>query len=224
MSRKRAIVLLGFLLLVGAAYWALADHWSLWAMAKEEQRLRATVDEHPVASWLIGLGVYVAASLIPGTGGKAIVFGWLFGFLGGLMVVNLGLTIAAVISFFVVRYVFQAAVHRRFGKAIARIDEALAREGGFYLLTVRLLHMPYSLTNYAAAATTVGPLTFWWTTQLGLLPGNVVFVLAGARLPTLTQLAQQGPWSLINVPLLVSLSLAAFVPLAIRSAVRKWRG
>jgi uncharacterized membrane protein YdjX (TVP38/TMEM64 family) len=224
MSWRRATVLLGFLLVVGAVYFALRDYLSLAALVAEEERLRTAVGQRPVASWLVGLGVYVAASLIPGTGGKAIIVGWLFGFLSGLMVVNLGLTIAAVVSFLVVRYVFQAAVHRRFGKMIAQIDEALAREGAFYLLTARLLHLPYTLTNYAAAATTVPPHTFWWTTQLGMLPGNVVFVLAGAQMPTLKVLAQQGPWSLINVPLLLSLSLAAFVPMGIRSAVRKWRG
>ncbi len=157
-----------------------------------------------------------------GNGRQAFVFGWLFGFLPALVIVNFGLTAAALISFLVVRHAFQAAAHRRLGKLIRRIDVALLREGGLYLLTLRLLHVPYTITNYAAGATVVRTRTFWWTTQLGLLPGNVVLVLAGSQVPSLRQWIQQGSWDLINFPLLLSLSLAALAPVFIRSTVRKW--
>jgi uncharacterized membrane protein YdjX (TVP38/TMEM64 family) len=220
---RRTVVLLIFALGLILIYFVASRHLSLDAVAVQEDRLRSLVARYPAASWLIGFAVYLVASLVPGTGGKAFVFGWLFGFLPALVIVNFGLTAAALISFLVVRHAFQAAVHRRLGKLIRRIDAALLREGGLYLLTLRLLHVPYTITNYAAGATTVRTRTFWWTTQLGLLPGNVVLVLAGSQVPSLRQWAQQGPWDLIDFPLLLSLSLAALAPVFIRSTVRKWR-
>jgi uncharacterized membrane protein YdjX (TVP38/TMEM64 family) len=220
---RRTVVLLIFALSLVLVYFVVRRHLSLEAIAAQEDRLRALVTKYPVVSWLVGFAVYVVASLVPGTGGKAFVFGWLFGFLPALVIVNFGLTAAALISFAVVRLAFQAAAHRRLGKLIRRIDAALLREGGLYLLTLRLLHVPYTITNYAAGAAAVRTRTFWWTTQFGLLPGNVAFVLAGSQLPSLRQWIQQGPWELINFPLLLSLSLAALAPVGIRSTVRKWR-
>lgn len=220
---RRAVILLIFALGLILVYFVVRRHLSLDAIAAQEDRLRALVMKYPVVSWLVGFAVYVVASLVPGTGGKAFVFGWLFGFLPALVIVNFGLTAAALISFAVVRQAFQVTAHRRLGKLVRRIDAALLREGGLYLLTLRLLHVPYSITNYAAGATAVRTRTFWWTTQLGLLPGNVAFVLAGSQVPSLRQWIHQGPWELINFPLLLSLSLAALAPVGIRSTVRKWR-
>ena len=209
---------------VAIAAIAVHQYSSLEAVAAQETRLRQAVQDHPLLSWTVGLVVYALVSLIPGTGGKALVWGWLFGFLPGLVIVNLGLTSAAIVSFLVVRHFFQAAVHRRFGRLSRRIDQTLDREGGLYLLTLRLLHVPYTITNYAAGATTVRLRTFWWTTQLGMLPGNVVFVLSGSQIPSLKQLLQEGVWRLIDWPLLLALSLATLAPIAIRRLVQRWRG
>jgi uncharacterized membrane protein YdjX (TVP38/TMEM64 family) len=224
MKGRRAVILLAFTLNMVLVYIVVRRHLSLDVIAAHEDRLRTLVAQFPVASWLVGLAVYVVVSLVPGTGGKAFIFGWLFGFLPALLIVNLGLTAAALISFVIVRYVFQAAAHRRLGNRIRRIDDALSREGALYLLTLRLLHVPYTITNYTAGATTVRTRTFWWTTQLGMLPGNVAFVLAGSQVRSLRQLIQQGPWGLIDLSLLLSLSIAALAPVYIRSTVRKWRG
>jgi uncharacterized membrane protein YdjX (TVP38/TMEM64 family) len=224
MKPRRVIILAVFALTIVLVYFVVYRRLSPDGLAAHEERLRMLVAEFPIASWLGGLAIYVVASLIPGTGGKAMVFGWLFGFFPGLLLVNLGLAAAALISFTMVRYVFWFAVHRRLGTLIRRIDNALLREGALYLVTLRLLHLPYTMINYSAGATKVRTRTFWWTTHLGLLPGNVVFVLAGSQVPSLRQLTQEAPWKLINIPLLLSLSLAALAPVYVRSAVRRWRG
>lgn len=222
MKPRRIIALLVFAIAIAAAFILLRRYLTWEALIAREDQLRQLVETFPATSLLAALAVYVAASLVPGTSGKSLVFGWLFGFWAGLVIVNVGLTAAALISFFVIRYVFQAAAHARLGRLIRRIDGALRREGAFYLLTLRLIHAPYTMTNYAAGATTVRTRTFWWTTHLGLLPGNAVFVLAGAQIPSLRVLIEEGPWSLINVPLLAALSLTALLPVCIRTALRRW--
>ncbi len=95
MSLRRSAILSIFAVCLALVYLAAWRYLSLDMLAQQEQRLRATVKAHGVASWLVGLAVYVVVSLVPGTGGKAMVFGWLFGFLPALAIVNLGLTAAA---------------------------------------------------------------------------------------------------------------------------------
>ena len=90
-----------------------------------------------------------------------------------------------------------------------------------YLLTLRFAHAPFSLLNYTAgAATDVSLRTFWWTTQLGLLPGNLVFVYAGTRLPTLDELMFSGPLSLLDGPLVAALCGTVFLPWLARKAIQ----
>ncbi len=216
MKRRRLVILLAFALTLLVVWWVSRQQLTLDSLIAQEARLRRLVLNYPVRSLILGFAIYLAASLVPGTTGKSVVYGWLFGFWWGLAIVNVALTAAALISFFAIRYIFQEAVHRKLGPVIGRVDEALRRDGPSYLVTLRLVHAPYTLTNYVAGATAVRSRTFWWTTQLGLLPGNVVFVLAGAQLPSLQQLARDGPWTLVNLPLLVALSLIALIPIAVR--------
>ncbi|MEX0819800.1 MAG: VTT domain-containing protein, partial [Pirellulaceae bacterium] len=144
------------------------------------------------------------------------------GFLPGLLVVNVGLTIAAVIMFLLSRYLVRDAVYSRLGWFIERLNRGLRAGQGGYLLILRLLHAPFTLTNYAVGTTNVGVRQFWWTTQLGLLPGNIAFVLAGASLPSLRELAQQGPWAFVNMPLLIGLTLIGLLPIVIRWGIKRW--
>lgn len=218
--KRRLIALSLFLVMLGLLYAVFHRFASVEEMVAYESRLRGYVDRYPVLSLVGGLIAYVLMSLIPGTGGKAIIAGWLFGFWGGLVVVNVGLTIAALITFYAVRYLFQDIVHERFSGLIRRVDQALQEDGPLYLLTLRLLHAPYTLTNYASGATMVEARTFWWTTQVGMLPGSIVFVLAGSQLPTLQEVIDQHPLRLVNVPMLIAVTLVALLPVGIRWLLR----
>lgn len=219
----RILVLVALGLAVGAFYWTFSDYLTLDRLVEQESRLREFVNDSLWLALLAGFVLYVATSLVPGTAGKAVVYGWLFGFWFGMLIVNVALTIAAVITFLAIRFVFQELAHERLGPLIGRLDNALSQHGAIYLLTLRLLHAPYSLTNYVAGATTVRTRTFWWTTQVGMLPGNAALVLAGSQLPSLSELAREGVWGVVSLPLLLGLSATAVIPIAVRAAFRRWR-
>jgi uncharacterized membrane protein YdjX (TVP38/TMEM64 family) len=216
------VLMLGILV----ACWLLGDQLTLARLIEYENSLRQLVAAFPLVSFVVGFLVCFAASLLPGTCGKSIVCGWLFGFWPALLILNTALTLAAVAVFLTIRYLFrdlQDLLRRRFTAWIERLDNTVRRDGAMCLVTLRLLHAPYSLTNYLAAATAVKTRTFWWTTQLGMLPGNIAFVLAGSQLPTLEQMVEQGPSSLVNMPLLVGLSAAGLTLVATHTAARRWR-
>ena len=194
-------------------------HW----LVENETNMREFVETYRWQGWLLGLGIYTAFSMVPGTVGKAVVWGWVFGFWPAVLIVDLGLTTAAIASFLAARFIFRESVSRRFAKIVEKLDRNLEQDAAFYLLMVRVAHVPFSLVNYGAGATAIRLRTFSWTTLVGLLPGTMIFVFVGTRIPTLASLAEKGVWQLLD-PLLISLLAATFVfPLVFRWAIKIYR-
>ncbi|NND97607.1 MAG: TVP38/TMEM64 family protein [Pirellulaceae bacterium] len=211
--RRRVAIFVLLLAIAATGWWFLSEHVSLDAILEKEAALRHRVQSRPVVATLVGFIAYVLLSLVPGTSGKAIVYGWLFGFWIGLLICCTSLTLAAVVSFLVVRYLLRDVARSRLSAIVNKIDRMLEHDGATYLFTLRLLHAPYTLTNYASGATSVRLRTFTWTTLLGMLPGTVVYVLAGANLPALSTIADDGIWAVLDLRLLMVLSLLGLVPL-----------
>ena len=152
---------------------------SLDWIVENESRLRQLVRQQPWQAVLVGLAIYTTFSLVPGTVGKSVVCGWVFGFWLASLIVDIGLTIAAVASFLAARHIFRDTVTARLGGLVRKMDRALDHDGTFYLLMMRLAHVPFSVVNYGAGATHVTVGKFAWTTAVGILPGSMVFVFVG---------------------------------------------
>ncbi|MFB0915553.1 MAG: FAD-dependent oxidoreductase, partial [Burkholderiaceae bacterium] len=104
-------------------------------------------------------------------------------------------------------------VQRRFGERLRSVNDGIAKDGAFYLFSLRLVPVfPFFLINLLMGLTQLKARTFYWASQVGMLPGTVVYVLAG------TQLAQIDSLSGIASPGL----LGSFVLLAIFPWVAKW--
>lgn len=219
--RRRLLVLLGFILAIGTLLVVYRNHFTIERMIAEEANLRDSIAAHPVLGFFVGFAIYCATCFIPGTTGKSLVLGWLFGFWQSLIQVNLALTLVAMATFGLSRYVFRDAVRSRAGASLLRIDDAIRREGAFYLFALRVLHSPYSVVNYIMGATSITAVGFWWSTQLGLLPGNIVFVYAGTQLPSIKKLSEEGWTSFITPGMLVVFVALSVVPLILRSVVRR---
>ena len=213
-----SLVIVVIIVTLGLLAWRYASmEWLL----ERETSLRDYVRTSPWHAWLIGFCIYTGLSLVPGISGKAVIFGWLFGFWSGLLLVVLSLTSAAMATFLFSRYLFREAIESRFGVHLIVLRNKLDGDAAFYLLMLRLLHTPFSFVNYGAGATNVvSARTFWWTTQVGLLPGTTIFVLAGTRVPSLEVLAADGFMSLLDPVLIAALAATPLLPLLLRMAVR----
>lgn len=200
-------------------------HASLEWLVTQETQLREYVNRHPWQSWFAGFLIYTCLSLVPGTAGKSVIYGWLFGFWLAVLLVDIALTAAAMAAFAVSRFLLRESVESRFGVHLTHLRKQLQPNVGFYLLMLRLLHTPFTFLNYASGASIVVPTrTFWWTTQLGLLPGTMIFVFAGTRIPSLSIIAESGITALLDGPLIVMLAATVLVPLTgkwISSQVRR---
>jgi uncharacterized membrane protein YdjX (TVP38/TMEM64 family) len=212
-------VLVGVVVLVGTS----RETWQ-WLVAHEQWLRWLLVSRHPYWGFLGGFVGFTLLSLVPGFAGKSLVMGWLFGFWRSLAIVNIGLTLAAVAELLFSRYFIRDAIESRFGYYLQKANQALERDGPWYVLAMRLAHTPYTLTNLLIGATSMSTGGFWWATQLGMLPGNIVFCYAGAQLPTLEDIARGGAHRAFSPSLLLAFVLLGIFPLLARWLVRKLRG
>ena len=222
-AKRKIAVLLLFLLCVALVAMTLRPYAEWDQLVAQEDALRNWLGGHPLSGVLLGFIVYAGLSLIPGTTGKSLIAGWLFGFWIGVAVINCGLTAAAMIAFFVSRYLLHDAIQSRFGLYLSHVNRALRKNGGFYLVALRVLHAPFTFVNYALGATPIRTRTFWWATQFGLLPANIVFAYAGARLPTLRSIDEQGIWSVLSADLVAALVVLSIFPFLVQRAARYFR-
>lgn len=218
--KPKLLALAGFVLLVIVIAAIVVPYIEPHNLAQHERQLRDRIQHNLGPAIAVGIVAYTLISLVPATSGKAIVFGWLFGFWAGLLVALSGLTAAASIVFVIIRYVFRDAVQAKLGKRLRLWEKWLEREGAWFLLTLRMAHVPYSLVNYLAAASSISVVTFVWTTVVGLLPGTIVFVWMGSRLPTIHELIQHGARELLDPWLWLALLAIAALPVLVRLFVR----
>lgn len=208
-----AILLLIAVLTAGYVVRYLPD---LGWIAQREDMLRSKITSHPITCYILGLVVYTGLSLIPGTAGKSIVFGWFFGFVAAFLMVEIGLTAAAVLSFLVGRFVVRHLIDRRWQIYLRWLSKKFAREGAFYLIWLRMAHVPFTLVNYGAGATNIPLTTFWWTTHVGILPATVVYTFVGSRIPNIREVAAKGLWASVDPWLVVVLVVVAILPALFR--------
>ena len=220
---NRLLAMIVIILVIGALGLLARQFGSMEWLVKHETQLREWVRRFPWQGWMIGLVIYTACSLVPGLAGKSVVFGWIFGFWQAVLMVDIGLTIAAFAGFVASRFFVREMVRARFGGFVEKLDRILKKDGPFYLLMMRFAHVPFSFVNYAAGATSVSLRTFCWTTTLGILPGTMIFVFVGTRIPTLAEISETGVWQLFD-PLLFGILAATIVfPMLIRWAIGQYR-
>jgi uncharacterized membrane protein YdjX (TVP38/TMEM64 family) len=221
-NKRKWVVFSIAVILLTALAWYLNNYVSLDELADQESQFRAAIASNPWRSFVIAFCIYTAVALVPGTGGKAIVCGWLFGFWQAVTIVTLGLTIAAMAIFFLSRYLIRESIERRYTNILALMNKHLEKEGAFYLVTLRMIHAPFSIVNPVSGASRVQIWTFFWTTIAGLLPANAIWVYVGVRLPTLHELASGGPKSFIDLPLIGALIVCGTLPFLIRWLVSRF--
>jgi uncharacterized membrane protein YdjX (TVP38/TMEM64 family) len=189
---SRALLLVAIGATAGGLYLLLRPYLQLEYLSSQEARLRAWGEAHPLLVYLVAFGVYVTVTgfSLPGATPLSLICGWYFGFLRGLLLVSFASTTGATIAFLLCRFLFRETVQHRFGDRLAAFRRALDEEGAFYLFTLRLIPVvPFFVINAVMGLTRLSVLTFWWVSQLGMLPATAVYVYAGASLPSLSQIS-----------------------------------
>jgi uncharacterized membrane protein YdjX (TVP38/TMEM64 family) len=136
--------------------------------------------------------IYIAATTLsfPGAAALTLAGGALFGFWIGTIAVSFASTIGATFACFVSRFLLRHWVQKKFGDKLSLINRGIQKEGAFYLFTLRLIPVfPFFVINLAMGITPMPLVQFFWISQLGMLPGTMVYVNAGKELAKITSLS-----------------------------------
>jgi uncharacterized membrane protein YdjX (TVP38/TMEM64 family) len=88
------------------------------------------------------------------------------------------------------RYLLRDWVWTRFGDRFTKLHKGIEEEGPFYLFSLRLVPVfPYFIINLLMGLTPMRLGTFYWVSQIGMLPGTIVYVNAGRELSKIESLS-----------------------------------
>ncbi|MCO4757082.1 MAG: FAD-dependent oxidoreductase [Oceanospirillaceae bacterium] len=171
--------------------------------------------------WLsIGLyfSIYIVATglSLPGAAVLTLLGGALFGTLLGSVVVSFASSIGATVAFLAARYLARSFVTRRFSVLLAPINRGIKRDGISYLFSLRLIPLfPFFAINLVMGVTHMPVKTYYWVSQLGMLPATIIYVNAGTQLAALKDI--QG---VLSPSILASLALLGLFPWIARAAIK----
>lgn len=222
MSSKFLIRLLIAAAFLSGIFLFIALDLGQYLSVEELRQRRDELQAFTEANFLLMLAGYMlvyiamAALSVPGAAILTLAGGALFGVLVGSVAVSFASTIGATLVFLAARFLFRDAIQSRFGKRLKAINEGVERDGAFYLLALRLVPaFPFWVINLVMALTPIRTWTYYWVSQLGMLPATIVYVNAG------TQLARiDSPGDILSPQLIGAFVLLGLLPLLLRWTLR----
>ncbi|MEO0530915.1 MAG: TVP38/TMEM64 family protein [Planctomycetota bacterium] len=196
---------------IGGAYWKFGNAETLQWLAAQESALRGFQAENPVLVYGVAFLAYVAVTglSLPGAALMTLLMGWYFGWGASTVLVSFAATAGATVAFLLSRYLFRDTIQQRFGDKLTAFNEALEREGAFYLFTLRLIPaVPFFVINVVMGLTKLPVTTYWWVSQVGMLAGTAVYCYAGSRIPDLQTLTQEGAGAVFSGSQLLQIGIA----------------
>lgn len=196
--KRIAIALLLVLAIAAFVVFDIGQYLSLDALKARQADFAALRDAHPwqVAGGFFLIYVAVTALSLPGAAIMTLAGGALFGLALGTLIVSFASSIGATLAFLVSRYLLRDVVQARFGERLRPINDGVAKDGAFYLFSLRLVPVfPFFLVNLLMGLTPIRTGTFYLVSQAGMLLGTIVYVNAGTQLAgidTLSDVASPG--------------------------------
>ncbi|RLQ20977.1 pyridine nucleotide-disulfide oxidoreductase [Seongchinamella sediminis] len=218
MNKKQLLIVsvIGLALLAWFAL-DLGQYLQLAVVQERMDELRSWYQRNPLLAGAAYFAVYVAVTglSVPGAAVMTLAGGALFGFWYALLLVSFGSTVGATLAFLVSRTLLRDWVQGRFGRQLKAINSGFARDGSFYLFTLRLVPLfPFFVINLLMGLLPIGVWRYYWVSQLGMLPATAVYVNAGTQLGQLESLA-----GIVSPGLLGSFVLLGLFPLLARFLV-----
>lgn len=225
-NATKVVVLLVVVAAAFFAYYNYGDALSLDYLASKEANLRQYRQDNPVLVYGVAMAIYVLVTglSLPGASVLTLAYAWYFGFVRGMVVVSFASTGGATMAFLLSRYFLRETIQSRFGNRLAAVNGALEREGAFYLFTLRLITaVPFFVINPVMGLTPIRVWTYWWVSQVGMLPGTVVYVYAGSQFPDLQTLAEKGGSGILTPQLILAFALLGIFPIVAKKIIAKWK-
>ncbi len=182
-------------------------------LKRHQHSIEQIVAHRYALSVLLYILLYIVSTAlgIPGALVLSLAGGLFFHTLPGVIYVNIGATIGAILAFLFSRYILGDWAQKKYSTQLGSFNDELTKNGHMYLLSVRLIPVfPFFLINLLSGLTRVPLKTFAWTTSAGIFPASLIYTFSGSRIGDVTS-----PEDIISRPMLsalVLLSLLVLVP------------
>ena len=209
--KKIVIVLMVIGLIIAFRVFHLGEYLTLAYVKESQKHFTMLYEENRalVISVYIAIYLLVTSLSLPGAVVLGLAAGSLFGLLTGTIVVSFASTIGATLACAVSRFILRDWVQKKFGDRLKTVNEGIEKEGAFYLFTLRLIPVfPFWLINMIMGLTKMPLKTFYWVSQIGMLPGTIIFVNAGKELSKI-----DSPSGILSPGLIFSFVLLGLFPI-----------
>ncbi len=219
---KKISILIAILLVVFAfKLFNLGQYLNLTYLKESQDAFGAFYNEHKVITIVSYMLIYITATALslPGAVILTLAGGAIFGLVSGSIIISFSSSIGATLACAVSRYLLRDWVQNKFGDKLQKINTGMEQEGGFYLFTLRLVPVfPFFIINLVMGLTTIRLKTFYWVSQLGMLPATIVYVNAGKELGKINSLS-----GILSPGLIISFVLLGVFPIIAKKIIAKVR-
>lgn len=216
-SMRTVVLILVALLVTSFFVFDLGQYLTLDYVKAQREALQDYYASHQalvLAAYFL-LYVAVTALSLPGAAIMTLLGGAVFGLTNGVVVISFASTIGATLAFLISRFVLRDYVQNKFRDKLAAINSGVEREGDFYLFTLRLIPLfPFFMINLVMGLTPMKAWRFYLVSQIGMLPGTLVYVNAGSQLGALESLS-----GILSPALILSFAMLGIFPLLAKKLV-----
>jgi uncharacterized membrane protein YdjX (TVP38/TMEM64 family) len=221
MSHARIQLLVGMAVVTVSFYYFDLQHLlTLESLKSQQQSISMYRATHPFMASIIYALLYIVITglSLPGATILTLAGGAIFGLLWGTLIVSFASSIGATLAFLAARFLFRDTVHNKFGDRLKSIEAGIARDGAFYLFTLRLVPLfPFFVINLVMGLTQLKTHTFYWVSQVGMLAGTLVYANAGTQLAKIESLS-----GILSPALVGSFALLGIFPLIAKKFVENF--
>ena len=221
-TKKKLLIVAAVVTLVALFKILNLGHYLNLSYLKESQAtLSNYYHGHQLQTIVVYMLIYISTTALslPGAAILTLAGGALFGLFIGTIVISFASTIGATLACLVSRYLLQDWVQTKFGDKLQKINDGMEKEGAFYLFTLRLVPVfPFFIINLVMGLSKIPMRSFYWVSQIGMLPATFVYVNAGQELGKIDSLS-----GILSPGLLFSFVLLGIFPLAAKKIVTRIR-
>ncbi len=210
MKKILILAVIAGLILVYFAF-DLGQYLDLNYFKQQQDRIASFRDASPLRAAAIYFAVYVLITglSLPGAAIATLIGGAVFGLLWGTVLVSFASVIGASCAFLVSRHILRDTIQNRYGDRLRTINEGIRKDGAIYLFTLRMVPIfPFFVINLIMGLTPMRLGTYFIVSQIGMLPGTIVYVNAGTQLAKIDSVG-----AILSPALLVSFALLGIFPL-----------
>lgn len=189
----------------------LGQYLDLNYFKEQQSKIADYRDSSPLQAAAIYFVIYILVTglSLPGAAIATLIGGAIFGLLWGTVLVSFASVIGASCAFLVSRHILRDAIQSRYGDRLRTINEGIRKDGAVYLFTLRMVPLfPFFVINLVMGLTPMRLGTYFIVSQIGMLPGTIVYVNAGTQLAKIDSVG-----AILSPALIASFVLLGIFPL-----------